>query len=220
MPGLKRHLPDIRFSGNKVSPDEIDMYQTYNILHPSVSASALGTVNGTAGSGGIAPVVSELDYPRNVLYSITGSDLGGTLVVNGQNQFGGTQTETLSVAAAAGGGTVAGTKVFATLGTMTFTKDGEAGTQVVGYAIAAEEAKFGLPNKVGGTGDIKRAVWIDADVTKVMTREGTASPAVVLDTVNHGVTVNVSGGIAAADSFVVTYVPSYNSENEANNAGL
>ena len=43
MSGLKKHLPDIRFSANRVTPDEIDSYRVYNVIYPTTSATWFGT---------------------------------------------------------------------------------------------------------------------------------------------------------------------------------
>lgn len=222
MSGLKQHSPELQ-AGYKSSPDEMDMYQIYHILHAGTAPDAIGTAAGTAVSGGIAPLLTELDYPRNVLFSYSaGTTTGATLVVKGQDQFGGTVTETIAVAAASGGGTTAGTSIFARVGTMTYTKDSQTGTLDVGYAIGtgASTPVFGLPNKISGSADIKHGLWIDNDVAKVMTREGTASPALVAVQSIHAVRIEVTGGIVPADSFIVTYKPTIDLSSQGYQANL
>lgn len=214
-----------RQRGIEVTPDEMDIYMVEHISHPGTGVASIGTAAGTAGSGGIAPLVTDLDYPRNVLVTVitgAGTAMGGTIVVSGQDQFGGTLTETIAVASVDPGGTTAGTAIFARIGTMTYTKVASLGTINVGYpsgTAAGIAAIFGLSNKIGGTADIKRATWIDNDVAKQLAREG-AAPAIFANTTNHSVRIEVSGGIVAADSFRITYKPTKDLSAQGYQAGL
>src|SRR3990167_2825897 len=138
---IKKYFPDVRMGSNKVDPDEINAKVHYNVIYPSISASALGTINLT-GDGGTAVVFTNttLDYPRNVLFRFLGvaGGEGGTLTINGKNQFGETIVESMGFATAAGGGTAAGTKIFSVVTTGTVNGAGLGGTAVgtasVGYA--------------------------------------------------------------------------------------
>jgi len=207
MSGLKTNEPALQ-AGYKVSPDEMDMYRQYVILHPSVSPSFFGTVE-TASAAAIVAVNARTTYPRNLLLSVTGvaGGMGGTAVVNGKDQFGAPITETLGFGSAAGGGTVAGTKVFAQYTSGTFTPDGLGGTAVgtvaLGFQIgtSATGPIFGLPDKLGATSDVKAVAWIDADTEKEH------STTTHVDLANNAIRIEVAGGVAAADSFVVWYKP-------------
>lgn len=225
MSGYKLIEQGVGPNGIQMTPDEMDMYQLYNIINPGVGAASVGTAAGSGGSGGIAPLVPNLDYPRNVLVTVitgSGTAMGGTIIVNGQDQFGGTLTETIAVAAVDPGGTTAGTQVFARIGTMTYTKTASLGTINIGYAIGTASGSaslFGLPNKVGGTADMKRATWIDADVAKPLHLE-TAGTGIFTLVNRSAVRLEVAGGIAAADSFVIQYKPSKDLSAQGYQAGL
>jgi hypothetical protein len=212
---FKKNQQALRVSGYRVSPDEMDMVRQYIILNPSVSATYVGT-SISASPVAITAIANRLDYPRNLLLSVTGvaGGMGGTAVINGKDQFGNIITESIGFGSAAGGGTVAGTKVFATYTDGTFTPQGLGGTALatvnLGVAIGTSSTSpiFGLPDKLGGTSDIKAVTWIDADTAK---QHGAASHA---DVANSAVRIEVAGGIAAADSFVVTYKPTFVNEEE------
>lgn len=214
--GLKNIDPAFQSHvGYKVTPDEIDRYERYTILHASAGTKEVGTAAGTAVSGVVDLTNTQLDYPRNLQVIATGKV--GTVVISGQDQFGGSITETIA------GGTTVGTLVFARVGTATYTKATGAGTIEVGYASGTTSASplFGLPFKVGGTADLKKATWLDSDASKPMTNGGTASPAVEVDTDLHAVRLEVTGGIAAADSFDLWFRPSYNASSDTDEqAGL
>ena len=225
MSGLKQIQYGVGKNGVQATPDEMDMYQHEHILHPGVGAASIGTAAGTQGSGGMAPLVTDLDYPRNVLVTIlngSGTAMGGTVVVYGQDQFGGTLTETIAVPSVDPGGTTAGTLIFSRIGTMTYTKVATLGTVNVGYAIGTTSgiaALFGLSNRIASTDDIKRGTWIDNDVAKQLAREGSA-PAVFGLVNRSAVRIEVAGGIAAADSFVITYKPTKDLSSQGYQAGL
>lgn len=208
----KNSQPAMQFNGEKLSPDELDQAQQYCIINPSVDPVFVGTQTGTQTQvRALGITQGRLDYPRSLVGAVaaaSGSVVGGALVLNGKDQFGNSITETFTVAPATGGGTTSGTKVFAqvTSGTFTFgTGDPGTGTVRVGGAIgtSATTPIFGLPAKLGAVTDIKSITWIDSDVAKMHTSTAAAN------TTQHGVVLNVAGGIAAADSFVVTYRSSF-----------
>lgn len=208
---LKRHHPDVTFSGNKLTPDELDQDLQYVILNPSVDPVYVGTQTGTQTVSAALGIINErLDYPRTLVGAIaaaSGSSRGGDITISGYDQFGNAIEETISVSAANGGGTTNGTKVFArvTAGTVEFSAgDPGAGTARLGVGIgtSATLPVFGLPAKLGASTDIKNVNWIDDGTGK--------SHALTADLVNHGVVLNVAGGIAAADSFVITYRSTFN----------
>lgn len=166
--GLKRHHSDFRFSGNLVTPDEIDRYEVYTVVNPATAANAFATAVGTSTQAkalGFATGSNVMDYPRNlsvVISCASGSTKGGTLSVAGKDQFGNAVTESIGGTVAADGGTYVGTKVFAriTAGTFTIgTSDGGNGTVSVGGGVGGTTALFGLPIKLGAATDIKKYNW-------------------------------------------------------------
>jgi len=220
MPGLKRHYADIAFSGNKVTPDEIDRYEQYVIMKPTASESYIGTVDPGTVAGTFVLDNTRLDYPRNLLFAITGpaGGVGGTVTVTGKDQFGVTINETLTVASANGGGTVAGSAVFAEVSLGTYDPNGgdNQGTPTLGVAIGTSgddlTAKFGLPSKIGGTTDIKAITWIDNGTAKEHTTEAAAN------TTFHA--FETDDDVAAEDDYIVLYRPTYDHSKENDQTGL
>jgi len=163
MPGLKRHLPDVRFNGNMVTPDEIDQYVCYDVLNPSIDASWFGTAVGTSTQSPTFGLINSIaDYPRNlkmILGVTSGSTGGGTFTATGSDQFGTAITQTFGTAVATNGGTVIGTKVFAVVtalaGTLATMNAGN-GTIQFGVGTAGTTTLFGLPVRLGTATDIRR----------------------------------------------------------------
>lgn len=159
--GLKRHYPDIAFSGNKVTPEEIDRYEIYTVINPSYGTNTVGTfaVAGTSASKPLVLINAIADYPRNLNFRLAGTHaaMGGTLTVNGYDQFGKVQTEALGNAGSDNGGTYLGTKVFAVIssGTLNYGTAVGNGTASLGWGTAGTSTLWGLPFKLGGTSDIK-----------------------------------------------------------------
>lgn len=224
---LKSFHPDFTFSGNKVTPDEVDQDQQYIIMKPTAGSAYFGTVNIT-GDGAAALVIDQTnaDYPRAINLSILGvaGGMGGTAVVNGQDQFGNVIQESLGFATAAGGGTANGTLVFAKVTSGTVTIAGLGGTAVgssyLGVNIGGTPI-FGLPAKLGGSADVKRGTWVDNGVGKMLNVNnggGTSVTGIAGGVVKgrHGVTINVAGGVVAADDFVITYRSSFNQTDDRN----
>lgn len=216
MSGLKEigGLPGFAFSGARVTPDEMDTYTQYVIMKPSASASELGTVNGTANAA-ITISQTQLDYPRNVLASFTCANGGGTVILNGTSQFGEVIQETITITAAANGGTTGGTKVFAHVASGTWYPNvSTAGTLVLGYAIGtANSSKFGLPSKIAATTDVKMVNWIDNGVMKA---QGT--PSTYADTTNHA--WKTTDTIAAADDYIILFRSTYDNGSKGDMANL
>ena len=232
MSGLKKDLPSLAFSKNQITPDEIDRYEQYWVFSPSISSTYIGTANGTATTAQ-AFTISNLypDYPRNLAYSVTGvaGGQGGTISLSGQDFFGGTVTETVSIATAAGGGTVIGTAIFAKVGGGTFTPVGLGGTAIgtaaIGFGTAvgsASGAWFGLPQKIGSTADVKTITWGSLNVTTTL---GGGS---AIGTLVHGAGGTVpqhafqgTSTVMTSDRYLVTYQSSWdNSSQGADEAGL
>lgn len=221
MPGLKKHYPDLRYGGNKVTPDEIDARYHYQVTYPSISATGFGTAKGTGDVSvaiGLTNVVA--DYPRNVLLTITGvaGGEGGTATVTGKNQFGKTITESLGFATANAGGTAAGTKIFSSVSAATVSVVGLGGTAIgtvsLGYAsgtAAGIAALFGLPVKVGAAADVKRMTWID---NGTVTSLNGGTTAAYIGTANH--TFMGTHIVAATDIYSLSILSTYNSEADTN----
>lgn len=222
MSGLKTHLDINAGSGYKVSPDEVDQYVQYVVMHPSTSTTYIGTVApGTVAAPCI--ITNPLpDVPRTLLFSITGpvGGVGGTLTVNGQDQFGGTAVEVITIGSANGGGSAAGTLIYAKVGTASYAPNGvdNIGTPVLGVAIgtaAGLVARFGLPDKLGGTGDVKNITWINNGTP---TSFGTGGIGSLISASSHS--VRGTAVVALTDRYVVTYKPSKDLSSEGFQAAL
>lgn len=213
---LKRFQPEVRMGGFKVSPDEMDIERQYVVMNPTVSPTWFGTTAvGTAGQSKALVLINRIaDYPRNLAGAVAGSaGLGGTWVVNGKDQFGNTIQESLAIGTATNGGTTEGTKIFAQLtsGTFNFATASAAGngTPRLGVGIAETTHLFGLPDKIAGTGDVKRITW-NNNGTVTTVNGGTIGAYV--GTANH--TFKGTAALAITHSFVVSYRSSFNSEAE------
>ena len=228
MSGLKPYEPHIRFSGAKLTPDEIDRYEQYCVIDPTTSATWVGTAAGGTSTQAKALVLinKNLDYPRNLLYGVVGTaDFGGTWVVNGKNQFGVSITETVGAGTAA-----AGKPVFATAGTLIFSQvtDGTFtvatgavgnGSARLGVAVggtAGSTCYFGLPSKIAAVSDVKSISWSKESVQTTL-GGGTVSSTLV-GTTYH--TFNGTAALGGTEKFVVTFRPTYNNEYGTNMAGL
>lgn len=217
MPGLKKHYPDVRFSANKVTPDEVDMRVRYTVLKPSIGTAAVGTIAAGTVAAAWTVVNTVMDYPRNLLFTVVGPSggVGGTTVINGKDQFGRTQSETITIGSANAGGTQAGTKIFDTVSSGTYYPNGvdNTSTATLGYtAGTAATLKFlmGLPVKIGATSDVKRITYIKNGTVTALTG-GTISAYV--QTATH----SFSGTeiLAATSDYVVDILSTYSSENDA-----
>lgn len=218
--GLKKHYPDITFSGNQVTPDELDRYEIYHVANPSVDPTWFGTATGTQTVTSALGVINQLaDYPRNMVFAVAaaaGSARGGIITVNGKDQFGGTIQEIGTIAPATGGGTIAGTKVFSefTSGSAAFgTGDAGPGTARIGVAIGTSttlQHVFGLPNKVKSTADVKSIVWIN-NGTATGLANGTAVGTLV-GTALHS--FRGTAIVTITDRFVVRMKSSYDASND------
>ena len=162
---LKTWHPDVTFGEAKVGADEVDFYHVYRVMFPSIDATAIATTAAIATEAALAANVTTLDYPRNLRVTCAGGTAdgtyGGTITINGLNQFGQAIQETFTIATAENGGTAVGTKVFATFisGTANLTGDTAVATCNVGVGTAGTTTMFGLPFKVGGTKDLLNYSW-------------------------------------------------------------
>ena len=222
MGGLKKHFPDIRFSGNLVTPDEMDQYIKYDVINPGTSLTWVGTcAAGTnAQAKALVLINKSLDYPRNLMYGVVGTnDVGGSWTVNGYDQFGVTVTETV------GNGTVAkgtpafsnvGTQIFAevTSGTFTFaTGSAGNGSAQLGVPLGGTDgsiAYFGLPTKISAITDVKSITYMTEFAPKTL--DGGTISTTLVDATNHRFcgTADLDG----TTSYSVTINPKYNAEYE------
>jgi hypothetical protein len=154
---IKQFVPELTILREKISPDEIDRYEVYSI-RPAVNGYVWASA-GTAGtSAAVALTVKNTpDWPRNINFALAGShgDMTGTLNVNGKNQFGATQTESITFTAAANGGTAVGTKIFSqiTSGTLNYGTAVGAGTPSIGF-VPGTACLLGLPVKLRAATDV------------------------------------------------------------------
>lgn len=205
--GLGKNYPGFAHDLTRVKPRDIDIEYQYVIMKPAVgTADLMGDTDGSAAAGTLA--MNEPDYPRSLLVTWadgTGTTFVGTCVVTGKDQFGAALSETFANATGATTA-VQGTAVWGYLGTVTLTHaNGAAGdTITIGYGIAAGTAKFGLPNKVSGSADVKRVTWVDDGATKPGT--------VTIDKANHAFIPTAT--VAAADDYVVTMRANYTTDDD------
>lgn len=174
---LRTWHPDVAFSGNKVAGEEME-YMYYTVNNPSIDATAVATAKaiGATGTGSalVENVMGACDVPRNLRVTCAGGTssgtYGGTVTINGLDQYGEPVTETFSIATAVNGGTAIGTKIFSkfTSGTCTFSGDTAVATCNVGFGTAGTTTLFGIPGKVGGTGDLKNYNWASAHAVQLI----------------------------------------------------
>lgn len=207
MSGLKEY--DVAFQAAKaqITPDEIDRYERLTVLNPTTSSTWVGTAAGGTSTVSRALVLINtlLDHPRNLLYSCVGTnDMGGTWVVNGQDQFGAVITETVgngTVAAGTPAFAVAGTKIFAKVTSGTFTVTTGAvgiGSARLGVAVGTAGTlafKLGLLTKIASTTDVKAITWSKEHVTTTL---GGGTIGAYVDSTNHAFTgTAIMGGTEA-----------------------
>lgn len=206
-----------------VQPKDIDMLERYIIESPSVSATymALGT-----GSTNTAFVIKSAvpDYPRNFLYQVTGGTTGGTFTVNGFDQFGSAQTESVVVGTAATGGSASGTAIWGSISSGTFFPiAANTGTASIGFGTKATAPStaggnyFGLPVKIGAVTDIKAITWVNS-----------TTPTAINGGTNFGSLVSIAGGtlpphafqgtsgVAATDKYVVSIMSTWDNIDKGN----
>lgn len=210
---LKRHYVDFQAqTGNKVTPDEIDRYEVYNVINPSISATAIGSATAGTVSQVVALGLANVrpDYPRTLLATWSGSaSVSGTVAVTGKDQFGVARSETFELAQGTQqAGTDFGTVPFAEVTTATATfGTGVVGTGTVslGYAIVGTQALFGLPAKIGAAADVKHITWTDKSGVSTPLNGGTVSSYV--DTDNH--TFRGTETLAGTMTYQVWFKPTF-----------
>lgn len=198
MSGLAERFPEFQAPGLQVTPNELDRYEFIHTGILSTSATYIGT-----SAGGTATVPKALvlitritDYPRNLLYSVVGTnDIAGTFTTNGFDQFGQPITETVTQAGTVAAGTpafaIAGTKIFASVTSGTFTaKSDTVGLGSARWGVAVGTAgtlafKLGLLTKIAGSTDVKNITWVKENVA---TGLAGGTIGALVDTTNHAFT--------------------------------
>ncbi len=214
---LKTWHPDVAFGGGKVGADEVDFYHTYTIKDPSIDATAVATAASI--HIGSTPLVENvagvMDYPRNLVLRVAGGTssgtYGGTATINGLDQFGNSISETFSIATAVNGGTGIGTKIFSKFvsGSINMAGDTAVATANVGYGTAGTTTLFGLPFKVGGTGDLMSFNWASAHAVQFITSTAVGS---YVNTGVHAVLARTDFGTASG--FGLWAKSTYNQSND------
>lgn len=215
---LKRHYPDVRFAGNKATPDEMDRYEQYQVINPAISATHFGS----ATAGTVSQVVAiglgntRADYPRNIAAVFSGSaSLSGTVAVTGKDFFGNTITESVGLAQGTQtAGTAAGTKVFAQVSAATATFGTGvvgSGTVSLGVDIVGTTLLFGLPTKLGAVSDVKAITWSSTGGVSVPINGGTVASTTFVDTNVHA--FRGSATLAGTQAYTVLFRPTYVSED-------
>lgn len=209
---LKMHYIDFREqTGNKVTPDEIDRYEQYQVINPSVSATLFGGTAGTANKTvaiGLSNVVA--DYPRNLAAHFSGSAaVSGTVTVKGKNQFGEETVEELGLTQGTQtSGIIAGNKIFAlvTEASVNF-GSGVVGTGTVslGVPTTGTVAYFGLPAKIKDENDVKAITWTDSTGGAKPLNGGTIGAFVDAEVHAFRGTANLAGTMTYSVLFKPTY---------------
>jgi hypothetical protein len=218
------NLPGFATGGAQVTPSDSDNYEQIEVTYPSVTVGYIGTAKGTTAAGVVAVTqVNQLcDWPRNLLYQITGAaaGVGGTFTSNVIDQFGQAVTEKIGFGSAASGGSAYGTTIVAKWlsGSVSLVTSGAGsiGTVTVGFGTQPGSAWFGLLNKIGGTSDVKNITWYNS-----------ATPTTLNGGTNIGTLVSTSlhafqgtSGVAVTDMYSVILKPTYSNLGKPNMAGL
>lgn len=208
----------------QVAQRDIDQYDFIAIDTPSVNFGWFGTVSSATASAAVVLVNQMPDWPRNIVYSVTGvaGGMGGTFTAAGVDQFGVTFTESVTIGSANGGGTAYGTAICAKFVSATFSPIGLGGTAIgtssigLGTAAGASGNYWGLLSKIAGTADVKSIIWIS-----------TSTPTTLNKGTNIGSLVNVNShsfqgtsGVAATDHYRVIFKPSFNNEGKGTMTAL
>lgn len=216
-------LPGFNTGGQRVQPSDVDRYEHLNTGVLSISATWVGTAaGGTSTQAKVLVLINKiLDHPRNLLYSQVGTaDMGGTWIINGVDQFGGTVTETVGNATVAAGTpawAVAGTKIFREVisGTFTTATGGVGlGSPRIGVAVGTAGTtafKLGLLTKIGGSADVKTITWVKENVATTL-NGGTIGAYV--DATNHAITG--TSIMAGTESYKAIFVPTWDNKGKTN----
>ena len=214
-------LPGFVESGMQVSQGDIDQYVNYMVLNPVVSNVFVGTaiVGTSTQTKALVLINKALDYPRNLLYSVAGTnDIGGTWTVNGVDQFGKAVTEVKGFGTLASAGSAYGTQIFdsVTSGSFTFAVGSAGnGSAQLGVGTVGTSVWFGLPCKIGGTSDVKGVTWINNGAGTSI-NGGTVGAYV--DATRHA--FRGTNGIAITDVFVVQIKSTYDNTTKGTMCAL
>lgn len=216
-------------AGITVSHQDMDIYLDTLVDNPSVSTTWIGTAaGGTSTQAKALVLISQfMDYPRNALYSVVGTNtMGGTWQVNGIDQFGGTQTEKVTIGTAAAGtpsGSVFGTVVWSQITSGTFTVATAAvgaGSAQIGVGTlsngSAQSNWFGLGVKMGGTADIRQFTWINS-TTVTQINNGTSFGTLLGFDGNGSLPNDVfqgTSGVATTDHYRVSIRSSFDARDK------
>lgn len=210
---LKRHYPDVRFSGNKLTPDELDAYEQYQVVNPAISATHVGSATAGTTSQVVAVGFTNVtpDYPRNLAAIWSGSAaVSGTVAVVGKDQFGVVQSENFALTNGTQTvGTSAGTKVFArvTSATATFgTGVVGTGTVSLGVDIVGTTLLFGLPSKAYAVTDVKAITWSSTGGISLPINGGTITSSHVSTAVHA---FRGTGALAGTQTYSVLFRSTY-----------
>ena len=208
---LKTWYPDVTYAGGRVGADEVDYYHVYRVFCPSIDGTAIATASAIATTATVAANVTTLDYPRNLVVTCAGGTssgtYGGTVTVYGKNQFGEKILETFSIGTAVKGGTAVGTKVFGefTSATARLSGDTAIATCNIGLGTAGTTTLFGLPFKVGGTGDLLNYSWASTGAAQFVPASSLGS---YVSTTEHAILARTD--VVGTSSFVVWCKSTYN----------
>lgn len=226
MSALGDHFPAFqKGAGGAVSPADMDEYKQFVFSNIGTSSTAFATAELTA-AGALVFDNTQLDYPRNLLFSILGvaGGMGGSAVVNGVDRWGNTIQESFNVGSANAGGSVAGTHIFARVTSGSLVSiDGLGGTAVgttrIGYAIgtaATLKMWLGLPTKIGSTADVKMLSYVKNFVPTAL-NGGTLTTAMINATYHAVGGTEIAG---SAHTYSVLYKSTYDGIGKANLAQL
>lgn len=213
----------------QVTPDEMDQYMQYVVIHPGTAHNAVGTAAVGTSTQTKAFVITNLrpDYPRNLLFDLSGSnDIGGTATINGFNQFGDPITESIGFGTKVSPGTQAsGSQIFAQVvsGSVTFAAGSAgSGTPVLGYSNVAGTAGvgtalgclFGLPSKIQKVSDVKSITW-DNNTTTTALLGGTVGTSTLVKTASHSFVGTAAPALTSI--YVVTLKPTWDNSSRGRN---
>lgn len=230
MSGLGAHFPGFGpgYSG-QVAQNDIDQYYRTTVDNPVVSNTWVGTAaGGTSGQSKALVLINKyLDHPRNLLYSVVGTnDVGGSWTIKGADQFGSAITETVGFGTAAAGtpaGSAFGTAIFARVDSGTFTfAVGSAGNGSAQLGVgtlsngSAQSNWFGLLTKIAGTGDVKMISWVSS-ATPTTLNAGTAF-GTLINTSTHS--FQGTSGVATTDHYKVLTKSTYDNTTKGTMCAL
>ena len=224
--GEQGGLPGFVTAGQQVQARDLDVIVDIGVDSPSVSNTWIGTAAGGTNAQAKALVIINqyTDWPRNLLYSVVGTnDVGGSWTVNGLDQFGNAITETAGFGTKAAGtpaGSVFGTAIFSkvTSGTFTFAAGSAGnGSAQLGFGTlsngSAQSNWFGLLYRIKGTADVKNITWITTN-TPTTLNGGTSFGTLVGFDGNGSLPSNAfqgTSGVAVTDHYKVLLKPTFDS---------